>query len=161
MATKNRTETKTLTPEDFDLAPDGEDIARTQALESQLIGPGIEYQGRQLNPISAGTFALMQRAGMKIVWGDTSALLCELAGFILLHDEATATAARRAIYSNEKTAAFDEMVFQFLEKIDSSNKFLTDYGEAISGQIAEYWRTETQQIGEGAGAVGKPGDPIG
>lgn len=154
MAIKNTTKTTDISNL-VDSMPDPEDAERDLHLEKGLLSECETVEGIELQPITGGTMALLQRSGNKLIWGETDNIFFDVAGFVLLHSKDTAKQARAAIYANAKTNAFDEMIFEFLDGMENSGERIAKLAEHVSNALRDYYSTETQQIGGTAQQPGK------
>jgi hypothetical protein len=86
-----------------DLQPDQDDL-REEALERAFVQHDtLEFNGKPIRPISAGSMAMLQRTKNGLIFGDSSNSLFDLASFILIHtdDEKEFKAVRRTIFSGD------------------------------------------------------------
>jgi len=143
MQIKKTTKTKEL---DIDLQLDADDNPeREESLASAFLEADTkDFDGIKLRPITLGTMAIMQRAKLRLLVGDTSNMLSDVAAFILIHDE-DSLLARKAIYAGN--GEFEELIFQFLDTLENAESKLTEFAPNITKMFEDYSRTQTQTIG--------------
>jgi hypothetical protein len=157
MPISKRVETKTEVPEvAFD---DTEDLERDAALERAFLQHDtLEFRGEPLQPISVGTFALIQQAGLLHIFvsdGEQrpTPQLWEMAAIILIHMRNNSR-VRRAIYTADKVA-FMDMVYELLGDMDSLDEMQEITDAMLKITSSDMLKTQTTTVGGGAGQAKK------
>ena len=83
---------------DLELEPnESRDLALERGIAEH---DALEFDGKPIRPITAGSMAIMQRTKNGLIFGDGSNLLFDSASFVILHtdDEAKFKQARREAF---------------------------------------------------------------
>jgi hypothetical protein len=149
MPVKTRTETKTI---DHDLVFDPDDNPeREESLARAFVEhDSLTFDGLPLRPVTAGTIMLMQRANNRLLLGDTSNVMADAAGFILIHTEDNKP-ARRAIFGG----SFDDYLFEFLDSLEHAQSKLMGFAPTIARMMEDYANSQTQSLSTESNAFKK------
>jgi hypothetical protein len=141
-----------------DLLPDPEDTPRDEALARAFTAhDAMTFDGKPIRPVSAGSMAMLQRTRNGLIFGDSSNLLFDAAGFVIIHtdDETLFKSARRAAWS----ADWPAYVIDWLDAVPDAQAKLTlfapkiaelmnDYGQALTTSL------ENHSTGNAGGRIG-------
>jgi len=122
--------------------------AREAKLATEILAAEPEYDGQPMRKITAASWELLRLTGCKIIVGDTSQVLEDVASFVLLHMEKTRQQARRVFFEKGKTA-FREFVFDWIDEDPDTESKLAEASQAISGMLERYRTTFTKDEGAG------------
>lgn len=134
--------TRPMTPaEPVSVDDEIETIRRDQILDGDV----LEFRGEPLAPMSAGSFALMQRTKNGLLDGNIDNSLADSAAFILMHikDEDQSRHARRAIFSGN----WDEYVYQWMNDNPSIHVDLMESTDLIISMLNRFTATLTKSGG--------------
>lgn len=140
-----------MTDEIDELELDADD-AREVALERGILEHDtLEFNGKSIRPISAGSMAILERTRNGLILGDASSLLFDAAAFVILHtdDEDLFRAARRAAFSPD----WPGYVVDWLDATPEVHQKLIEFAPNIRRMREDYAKTITRST-EGT----KPGN---
>lgn len=123
--------------DDLDLDPELAEKERHEAGIRSL----IECDG--LAPVSATSWAAMEAAGIRIIFGDTSRVTFDCAAFCLLHSENEDE--RRISRAAAFRPKFTEYVLEWLENHPEMHVQFTDITEVIKTRMEDYSKLLTRK----------------
>jgi hypothetical protein len=140
-----------------DLATDSDDI-REPALERAFTQhDSLEFDGKPIRPISAGSMAIMQRTKNGLIFGDSTNLLFDAASFVIIHtdEETQFKAARRAAFGPD----WPGYVIDWLDATEAAQAKLTQFAPQIAELMNDYGSALTKQLestpsGNAGGRIG-------
>lgn len=131
-------------PEDLDLDSDDRDTALERGFTQH---DTLAFRGKQLRPMTIGTYSVLQRAGNKLVTGGSDAPFADAAGFVLIHsaDDSEAKEARKQVWRGRE--AWNEYVHEFMEAdpdiaadlfeaIPTFRKMIDDFVRALTKSVS-------------------------
>jgi hypothetical protein len=142
-----------------DLIADNDDNERLSNLERSLLGVEPVVEGYKLRPCTAGAMAVLQRAKIKLIYGDMSSLLYDAAAYVLVcnADEEISKASRRAAFGD-----FPEYVLAWLDKQGpTAHNALNEAAAAIADSLTSYWSSLTKVASSTNSESGNAGGHIG
>ena len=148
-----------ITDIETDLIEDNEDNQRLSNLERSLLGVEPVVEGYKLRPCTAGAMAVLQRAKIKLIYGDMSSLLYDAAAYVLVcnADDETCKASRRAAFGD-----FPEYVLAWLDKQGpTAHNALNEAAATIADSLTSYWSSLTKSTTSTSSASGNVGGHIG
>ena len=148
-----------ITDIETDLIEDNEDNQRLSNLERSLLGVEPLVEGYKLRPCTAGAMAVLQRAKIKLIYGDMSSLLYDAAAYVLVcnADDEVSKASRRAAFGD-----FPEYVLAWLDKQGpTAHNALNEAAATIADSLTSYWSSLTKSTTSTSSASGNVGGHIG
>ena len=148
-----------ITDIETDLIEDNEDKQRLSNLERSLLGVEPLVEGYKLRPCTAGAMAVLQRAKIKLIYGDMSSLLYDAAAYVLVcnADDEVSKASRRAAFGD-----FPEYVLAWLDKQGpTAHNALNEAAATIADSLTSYWSSLTKSTTSTSSASGNVGGHIG
>jgi hypothetical protein len=148
-----------ITDIEADLIEDNEDKQRLTNLERSLLGVEPVVEGYKLRPCTAGAMAVLQRAKIKLIYGDMTSLLYDAAAYVLIcnADEEISKASRRAAFGD-----FPEYVLAWLDKQGpSAHTALNEAATGIADSLTSYWSSLTKSATSNDAVPGNVGGRTG
>ena len=148
-----------ITDIETDLIEDNEDNQRLSNLERSLLGVEPLVEGYKLRPCTAGAMAVLQRAKIKLIYGDMSSLLYDAAAYVLVcnADDEVSKASRRAAFGD-----FPEYVLAWLDKQGpTAHNALNEAATSIADSLTSYWSSLTKAATSNNSASGNAGGHTG
>jgi len=129
-------------------------LKRKKTVCEDAFTASYEWGGAPLLPLTLGTYMLLVKSGNRLVQGDSSNPLEDIAGWILVHSAQTQTIARAAIHAGK----FSLLAEQFLTNLTESGGKLDDIlpvANLITVQIGAIAETSTEDLPGTDGAAKK------
>jgi hypothetical protein len=131
-----------MTTDDInDLLPDPEDDPIASAQLRGIVEPTKPY----MLSLSAGSFAVLQASGNKLIFGDTSRFLIDAVGFHLLHNRETREDTITAFLKGQSEAA--KYIMRWMDEHPESVNQVGEIGAQIAVSMETYTRTLTTSKG--------------
>jgi hypothetical protein len=127
-----------------DLATDSDDI-REAALERAFTQhDSLEFDGKPIRPVSAGSMAMMQRTKNGLIFGDKSNLLFDTASFVIIHTDDER--AFRRVKDEAKGDNWFGYVIDWLDATEAAQAKLTQFAPQIAELMNDYGSALTKQL---------------
>lgn len=129
--------------DDLDIGPDDRDTALERGFTHH---DTLEFRGKPLKPLTIATHSVLQRAGNRLVMGNSEAPFADAAGFVLIHsaDPDEARRARNVVWKGKE--AWNEFIYEYLdanpdisgdlmEAIPMFRRMIDDFGKALTKSV--------------------------
>jgi hypothetical protein len=135
-------------PEDLDFDPEDREAALERGFTQHDV---LEFRGKRLVPITAGTYSVLQRSGNRLMSGGSPDPLGDAVGFILLHsaDPDERLQARARVYAGQ--SSWLEYVYQYMEENPGIHADLLASVPLFERMFKDFSKTLTKSVSAGSG----------
>lgn len=129
---------------DIELGPDDRDTALERGFTQH---DTLSFRGKSLIPLTIATHSVLQRAGNRLVTGNSEAPFADAAGFVLIHSADPDENRKTRSFVWKGKEAWNEYVYQFLEANPDIHQDLFDAIPMFRKMIDDFTRSMTKSVG--------------